>query len=296
MRSCVLVVLLSVFSPLFAWNAEGHRIIAQVAYDHMTPGAKARFQVVHPILDKKNKPPSFIEASVWFDTLRQKHSDTFSMMHYVDIPFSTDGTRAPKPKPMNGLIAFNQSQDLLLDNRGSPLERVFALRVLIHVVGDLHQPLHAATRVSRAYPYGDAGGNHVSLPKNKIANNLHAYWDRGGGALLYSSDVHNPEIRVRRRALEIEDAWPCKPEFVDQDPVHWLAESHDLAVSAAYSITTKNFSTGAYQQTVSRTAEKRLALAGCRLAAVLNQIDADLHINFDSYIVEHHVQNQGVQC
>ena len=276
MKTCVLVVLLGVFSPLFAWNAEGHRIMAQVAYDHMTPTAKARFQVAHPILDKQKKPPSFTEAAVWFDTLRTKDSNVFSTMHYVDIPFSTDGTRAPKPKPMNGLIAFNQSRALLLENRGSSLERVFALRVLMHVAGDLHQPLHAATRVSRTCPYGDAGGNRVNLPKNKIAKNLHAYWDRGGGALLYSSDVHNPEIRVRRRALELEDAWPCKPEFVDKDPVHWLAESHDLAVSEAYSITAKNFSTGTYQQTVSATSEKRLALAGCRLASVLNEIDAHL--------------------
>lgn len=276
MKYCVVVVLLGVFSPLFAWNAEGHRIMAQIAYDHMTPTAKARFQVAHPALDKNKKPPSFIEASVWFDTLRTKDSNVFRTMHYVDIPFSTDGTRAPKPKPMNGLIAFNQSRELLLENRGSLLERIFALRVLLHVVGDLHQPLHASTRVSRAYPDGDAGGNRVDLPKNKIAKNLHAYWDRGGGALLYHTDVHNPEIRVRRRALELEDAWPCKPELVDKDPVHWLAESHDLAVSQAYSITPKNFSTGAYQQVVSTTSEKRLALAGCRLASVLNEIDAHL--------------------
>jgi len=278
MRYLILYVLLGVCSPLFAWNAEGHRIMAQIAYDHMTPSAKTRFQVAHPTLDKRKQPPSFIEASVWLDTLRKnkKNSKDFGAMHYVDIPFLTDGTRAPKPKPMNGLIAFNQSRALLLENRASALERVFALRVLIHVAGDLHQPLHAATRVSRASPNGDAGGNGVSLPKNKIAKNLHAYWDKGGGALLYASDVHNPEIRVRRRALELENAWPCKTEFADKDPVHWLGESHTLAVSEAYAITPKNFSVGEYQQTVSRTSEKRLALAGCRLASVLNELDAHL--------------------
>jgi len=273
---CFIVYFLLGVTPLFAWNAEGHRIAAQIAFDHMTPTAKARFQVAHPILDKKKKPPSFIEASVWFDTLRKKNSDTFRAMHYVDVPFLTDGMRAPKVKPMNGLIAFNQSRALLLENRGSSLERVFALRVLLHVAVDLHQPLHAATRVSRAYPFGDAGGNQVALPKNKIAKNLHAYWDRGGGALLYNTDVRNPELRVRRRALELETAWPCKPELADKDPVRWLGESHTLAVYDAYSITSKNFSTGEYQQTVSRASEKRLALAGCRLASVLNEIDAHL--------------------
>lgn len=279
MKYVAFFVLLGVFSPLFAWNAEGHRIMAQIALDNMTPSAQAHFQVAHPRLDKKKKPPSFVEASVWFDTLRKKDSKAFGAMHYVDIAFSTDGTHLfrPKSKATNGLMAFNQSRALLLENRGSKLERVFALRVLMHVAGDLHQPLHAATRVSRAYPYGDAGGNSVRLPNNKIAKNLHAYWDRGGGVLLYKSDVHHPEIRVKRRALELEEAWPCKPEFADKDPVHWLAESHDLAVSEAYAITPKNFSTGAYQQTVSRTSEKRLALAGCRLASVLNEID--MHVS-----------------
>jgi hypothetical protein len=276
--SYVLAVLFGVSSPhfAFAWNAEGHRVIAQVAYNHMTPTAKLRFQVAHPVLDKHQKPPSFIEAAAWLDTLRKKDLNAMGAMHYVDIPFSTDGTRAPKPKPMNGLMAYNQSRALLLENHASSLEQVVALRVLIHVAGDLHQPLHAATRVSRAYPDGDAGGNRVVLPKNKIANNLHAYWDRAGGALLYSAYERNPEIRARRRARALEAAWPCWLDLVDTDPVHWLAESHDLAVSEAYSITAKNFSSGAYQRTVSRTAEKRLALAGCRLAAALNELDAHL--------------------
>lgn len=274
--SYVLAVLFGVSSPhfAFAWNAEGHRVIAQVAYNHMTPTAKLRFQVAHPVLDKHQKTPSFVDAAAWLDTLRKKDSNALGAMHYVDIPVLTEGMHAPKPKSMNGLMAYNQSRALLLEHHASLLEQVVALRVLIHVAGDLHQPLHAATRVSRAYPDGDAGGNRVELPRNKIAHNLHAYWDRAGGALLYNRDARNPELRVSRRAGALEEAWPCKVDLADTDPVHWLAESHDLAVSEAYSITAKNFSSGAYQQTVALTAGKRLALAGCRLAAVLNEIDA----------------------
>jgi len=274
----MLTVLWGVFSPLsvFAWNAEGHRLIAQIAYDYMTPTAKSRFQVAHPALDKHQKPPSFIEAATWLDTLREEDSKALRAMHYIDLPIITEGMHAPKLKPMNGLIAYNQSKAMLLDNHTSSLERIVALRVLIHVAGDLHQPLHAATRVTRAYPEGDAGGNRVALPKNKIAKNLHAYWDRAGGILIYQTDDRNPEKRIRQRARALEDTWPCRLELVDNDPMHWVAESHDLAVSEAYAMTAKNFSSGAYQSTVSRVAAKRLAVAGCRLAAVLNQIDAHL--------------------
>lgn len=272
-------VLFGVFSPLFAfaWNAEGHRVIAQIAYNHMTPTAKVRFKVTHPVLDKYHKPSSFIEAAVWLDTLRhEENSKALGAMHYVDIPFSIDGTRAPKPQKMNGLMAYHQSRAILLDSHVSLLERVVALRILIHVAGDLHQPLHATTRVSRAYPDGDAGGNRVVLPRNKIAKNLHAYWDRGGGVLLYNKDDYNTVKRVQRRARELEDTWPCQAELMDKDPVHWIAESHDLAVSEAYSITAKNFLSGAYQSAVSCVAAKRLAVAGCRLASVLNELDAYL--------------------
>lgn len=274
----MLAVLWGVFSPLsaLAWNAEGHRVIAQIAYDYMTPTAKARFQVAHPALDKQQKSPSFIEAAAWLDTIRKQDSKALSAMHYIDLPILTQGMHAPKPNPMNGLIAYHQSRNLLLDLHASSLERVVALRVLIHVAGDLHQPLHTATRVSRAYPDGDAGGNRVHLPRNKIAKNLHAYWDRAGGALLYQADDRPTKQRVRLRSRALEDNWPCQLNRMDKDPEHWVTESHDLAVSEAYSMTAKNFSSGAYQSTVSRVAAKRLAVAGCRLAAVLNQIDAHL--------------------
>ena len=53
----------------------------------------------------------------------------------------------------------------------------FALRLLIHYVGDIHQPLHATSRVDENYPSGDRGGNLFTLPSKKTAKNLHAVWD-----------------------------------------------------------------------------------------------------------------------
>jgi hypothetical protein len=53
----------------------------------------------------------------------------------------------------------------------------FALRLLIHYIGDIHQPLHAATRLDNNYPKGDAGGNFFPLPEKLTAKNLHSVWD-----------------------------------------------------------------------------------------------------------------------
>ena len=60
----------------------------------------------------------------------------------------------------------------------------FAMRLLMHYVGDVHQPLHAATRVNHEYPEGDRGSNKVSLPFKDEASDLHSIWD----AIVYSFD------------------------------------------------------------------------------------------------------------
>ncbi|MDF1678214.1 MAG: S1/P1 nuclease [Legionellaceae bacterium] len=253
---------------LFAWNAEGHRVVAQIALDYMTPSAKARFQTAHPVLDK-GKPTHFVEASVWFDTLRGMQLKAFDSMHYVDVPIdimrmSSDVWR---PKPTHGLMAYTGARQYLLSGEKSPLEKAIALRILLHVTADLHQPLHAATRLTKKYPEGDAGGNKVRLPKNKVARNLHTYWDRGAGFL-------SKRVSAQLRAQVLEKKWPCDVTAVDTNPVHWIAESHIIAETDAYRFRHKKHLDKGYQSMVYAYSQKRLAEAGCRLAAVLNEIDS----------------------
>ncbi len=252
---------------LFAWNSEGHRVVAQIALDHMTPSAKARFHTAHPLLDK-NKPTDFVEASVWFDRLRGMQLKAFDGMHYVDVPIETTHTLPNEwtPKPLHALMAYTGARQYLLSGQKSALEEVVALRILLHVTADLHQPLHAATRLTQKYPTGDAGGNRVRLPKNKVSRNLHTYWDRGGGFL----SAHIP-VTIRARALE--KRWPCDVSAVDTNPIHWLAESHVIAEKDAYRFRHQKRLGESYQSMVYEYSQKRLAEAGCRLAAVLNKID-----------------------
>ncbi|MCH9756745.1 MAG: S1/P1 nuclease [Gammaproteobacteria bacterium] len=254
---------------LFAWNAEGHRVVAEIAFEHMTPSAKARFQVAHPVLDAEKGAASFTEGAVWFDTLRSKQLKAMSSMHYVDLPiFSDEKTtfKRPKANALHALMAYSESRQRLLEGTGNALEQVIALRILLHVTADLHQPLHAATRITRKYPEGDAGGNKVHFPKNKVSRNLHTYWDRAGGFL-------SNRMSVSLRAHVVETIWPCDLETVDKEPIHWLAESHVLAEQKVYTFNHKKGLDTAYQKMVYDISQKRLAEAGCRLAAVLNEID-----------------------
>ncbi len=252
----------------WAWNAEGHRLVAQIAYNHMTPSAKARFQAAHPALDKK-EPATFTEAAVWFDGLRGTRFPGIPSMHYADIPiidFPEADTPSQNKTGLNGLMAYQGARSMLLSGEGGALHQAIALRILLHVTADLHQPLHAATRLSAKYPDGDLGGNKTRLPKNKVSRNLHAYWDRGGGFLL-------GQAPTRIRAQVLEKLWPCEPRDVDTNPVHWLAESHVLAETKVYRFNRARFLSERYQSMVNDISQERLALAGCRLAAVLNEID-----------------------
>ena len=140
----------------------------------------------------------------------------------------------------------------------------------MHVVGDIHQPLHATSQFSAAFPKGDQGGNRLVLRANSIAKNLHSYWDRGGGFLKTSK--HYPKNLLAKKAYSIEKHWPCELQKMNLNPEVWAAESQRLARTQAYQIKSGQKPSKKYQQSVKLITEQRLALAGCRLAALLNNL------------------------
>ena len=258
-------------ASVFGWNALGHRLIAQIAYDHMTAHARQTFNDYNQALDKVYKPQSFINAAVWLDTLRYQDVSWFASMHYIDLPFSEDGSPLLPPQEINAVWAITKSTHLLLNKYATAYDKGIALRVLLHIVGDVHQPLHAATRVSVQLPQGDRGGNLVLLQSNHVAKNLHAYWDRGAG-LLAQKKQDSPS-QIEKRAESIEQRWPCEKVALDiSSPMQWAEESHSIAIKAVYQLPINH----RYQQQARKIAEKRVAIAGCRLAMLLNKIDETL--------------------
>lgn len=255
----------------FAWNALGHRLIAQIAIDHMTSHAIVVYNEYNHALDEIYKPRSLISAAVWLDTLRYMDISWFSAMHYVDLSFSEDGSKLPATQKINALWAVEKSTNLLLNKYASNFDKGIALRVILHVVGDLHQPLHTVSRVSAALPQGDRGGNLVLLPGNPIANNLHAYWDNGAGLLIEKK--HPDQTQTQQRATKIEHQWPCKLLAMDVNPSQWAEESRSIAINMAYQLPINDH----YQENAQKISEQRIALAGCRLAALLNNIDEMLN-------------------
>ncbi|WP_133127243.1 S1/P1 nuclease [Legionella nagasakiensis] len=276
MKNSVLVFILScLLQPqALGWNALGHRLVAQIAYDHLTPHARSTFNHYNHALDKEYPPQSLVNAAVWLDSMRYHDVNWFNSMHYINWYFSEDASPIPLTQMINALWAIREASHVLESSKANEFEKGIGLRILLHVVGDIHQPLHAASRVSKQLPEGDQGGNLVHLGNNPVADNLHAYWDKGGGLLL--GKRHYSRHYVIKWTSAIEKQYPCKPASIDIEPNHWAEESHKLAVKYAYTIKNNEIPTVQYQRNAQKIVKQRLALAGCRLAAVLNQIDSNL--------------------
>src|SRR5664280_67846 len=170
--------------PALAWNAEGHMVVAQLAYNHLDPEVKAKCNALIAVsLAPYNSSAisNFVTAAVWADNFKSQLGTGTS--HYIDLLFSLDGT------PTNGVTvesndvvqALQQNIGTLQNPLASQTDQATALRYMLHFVGDIEQPLHCSTAVWATMTGGDAGGNGFSI--NGTWNSLHSLWDSGGGFL-----------------------------------------------------------------------------------------------------------------
>lgn len=254
--------------PAFSWSANGHKVIGQIAYDRLTPKAKRTFAHLNQSLNHHQRRYSLVAATVWLDVLYDPRYLALKPIHYIDLPYSVDGSPLPSVSATNAVSAIQKASHTLRDTSVDDTQRAVALRILLHVVGDIHQPLHAITRVSHAHPRGDRGGNDFHLGKNQIAPNLHRYWDRGGGLLSGKMNA----MAVKDMAKVIESEWKC-PEY-DPDAMHWAEASHAIAIKHAYAIEEYATPSAAYERHTQRISQQQLAYAGCRLASLLNDLGA----------------------
>lgn len=266
-RLFLILIVLSLFSAqAFPWCAAGHKIIGQIAYDHLKPQAKRYYAHLNQSLNQQQQRYTLVAAAVWMDTLYDPHYMAFKPMHYIDIPESIDGTPNPKMAAMNAVVAVQQAIETIQDSSATSEEKAIALRIILHVVGDIHQPLHTITRVSRDHPKGDRGGNDFHLGRNKAGNTLHRYWDKGGGFLKPKTS----DSEIRQMATLLEEQWACPTP--DLELMHWVQSSHALALQHAYAIKENAIPSAEYERTTQRDTQQQLVFAGCRLALLLNNL------------------------
>jgi hypothetical protein len=267
------------------WGAGGHMMVASIAFKRLNPRAKAQVKelLARPInpaaVTAKSK--DFVNASHWADDLRPfAEFDSFKPLHFIDKPFSIDGTALPAgvPEPDNIVKALEDNVEILKTSTDKDAQAQ-ALRFIIHFVGDIHQPLHSATRISSANPDGDRGGNLVSIKVGGKKTNLHSYWDSGIGRFPKTGPNFAPPplSQIGPSAATAMAANPATdPKLKLNEPLNfsgWAEESFALAKSTAY----KGMKNGvtpsaAYNTKARKFARQRVAWGGYRLAALLNSI------------------------
>jgi nuclease S1 len=268
----VLLLWLTV-ATLDAWSPQGHRLVALVAANHLSPSAR---QNISWLLGTEN----LADVAVWADEYLLGNNQT-SFWHYVNIPVDAHGYDRDRDCPRQpGISAGSRgdqwrdcvvdrilyNQERLANGALDRADRVIALKFLVHLIGDLHQPFHAlgVERGGNGIPvsvFGSSGCSYEDGTPHPC--NLHSVWDTALIARRRQSDqqyLATLEQRVKQQRLEARES---------RSPAEWAMESHTLAKTAL--LPANGLVDEAYFSAQIAVIDERLALGGLRLAAWLNR-------------------------
>ena len=265
--------------PAGAWGDLGHEVTALIAYRHLLPTARTALDAMLTSDSDPLTRPDFASRATWADKYRNAHRET-AAWHFVDIEIDNPDLNAAcfdfPPSPP-GAASLGPAQDCVVNKieeftaelgsaAATPAERLLALKFLIHFIGDLHQPLHAAD-------HQDRGGNCIGLTPHGRASNLHAYWDVDVVAALGpSAATIADKLDAQLTAAEMKD-WSAGT------PRNWAMKSFELGRHDAYALPSlPTCQSGGsvtlssqYQAQAEKDAAAQLLKAAVRMAAVLNR-------------------------
>ena len=262
--TCALL-LLAAAPQSWAWGREGHRLTALVAEQYLTPATKA--EVV-----KLLHTETLADVAPWADSYRSDHPET-GKWHYVDIPkaevqfdrgrdcpVSQADPKSPWRDCVTDRILYFEGR--LGDESLSSEERAFALKFLVHLIGDIHQPFHAMG--------DDRGGNGIavsflgSTTCGSYKCNLHGVWDTS----IIEEERLSEQAYTDKLLKQIKDnQWE---RLAGGEPTAWANVSHHYAVQAE--APNGALLTRPYVTEEGKVVDAQLALGGLRLARVLNRI------------------------
>lgn len=263
-----------------AWGDLGHEVTALIAYRHLLPQARARLDALLAGDSDSLTAADFAARATWADKYRNAHRET-AAWHFVDLeieqpdlpsacfglpPLAKDQVASQGPAQDCVVNKIDEFSAELANPATTQAERILALKFLVHFIGDLHQPLHAAD-------HRDRGGNCIGLATTiDQTANLHAYWDVAVVDALGTSAV---QIADKLDGL-LDDA---KIKAWSQGaPRNWAMDTFELARGDTYAIPSKPTCqdggsialSNEYQARAQQDAATQLLKAAVRMATALN--------------------------
>lgn len=254
----VSVLLGGAAGPAWAWGPVGHAVIADVASAHIHPKTKAAVK-------KLLKHSTMASVSSWADVIRDDRPETYNW-HFVDIEnenndYVPERDCVASEKGDCVVAAIERFRKVLGDKHAKTADRLEALKFLIHLVGDIHQPLHCAD-------HHDKGGNEVQVKYCGQGSNLHRAWDSD---MIHSTGLTEDQYRAHVEGFVDALSDTEISHLQAGDPIAWALESHKAAVTRAYKVPADKDLCGGYTDSNLAVVDKQLSRAALRLAKILDE-------------------------
>lgn len=257
-KSLLPILLTAVLLILTSWGYTGHRTIGKIAENHLNNKAKAAIKALLG-------DTSIADACTWADDARREPAfKETGDWHFLNLPLGLNYQQFKQQVDTiskgNVYSALLNAEKTLRDPKTNHQQQVYALKFILHLVGDLHQPMH----ISRAE---DKGGNTIQLNYEEKGTNLHSLWDT---KLLEHQGLNYTQLAEKYDQVNDAEVKQWQSEPVMQ----WIWESYQIssALYAEVDDMNKRVIDDAYYQKHLPTIQKRIQQAGIRLAGVLNEI------------------------
>ena len=234
------------------WGPTGHRATGKIAEKHLTRKAKRK-------IDKLLKGESLAFVSTYADQIKSdKKYNKFYSWHYVNFPLDgnyEDSKKNPKGDIITGI---SHCVKVLKDKESSEEDKVFYLKMLVHFIGDLHQPMH----IGQAE---DKGGNTIQVEWFKRGTNLHRVWDENmieAWKMSYIELANNTKDLSKNQIKAIE-----KGTVLD-----WVYDTHKITKKVYKSVKVGENLRYRYSYVYFPVVRQQLQKGGIRLAKLLNDI------------------------
>lgn len=234
------------------WGPTGHRVVGTIADNYLKSSTKRK---IRKLLKRK----SLAFVSTYADEIKSdKRYNEFYTWHYVNMPI--DGTyEASTKNPKGDLVTgIEYCKKIIQDKNSSDDDKAFYLKLLIHLIGDLHQPMHIGQQE-------DKGGNDIKLQWMYKDSNLHRVWDSeiiNSFDMSYSELAENADVLTKKEVAAIQEG----------SIINWVNETHTLTQKIYASAKADENLRYRYSYEFLGTVRTQLQIGGIRLAKVLNDI------------------------
>ena len=234
------------------WGKNGHRVTGKIAEKHLTKRAKRK-------IDKLLKGQSLAFVSTFADEIKSDRKyRKYSPWHYVNMKFDQTYETAEKNPQGDLVTGIDTCINVLNDENTSEEDKVFHLKMLVHFIGDLHQPMHVGLKE-------DKGGNDFQVQWFGKGTNLHRVWDTD---MIESYDMSYSDLANNAKELTRNEIKALQEGTI----IDWVNEVHEITKKVYKSAKKGENLRYRYNYEYFPIVREQLQVGGIRLAKVLNDI------------------------